>query len=175
MSAKTATKSILQIPRGVFESPKTIRSKVIAGSSRPRREIWCERRRKVRRRAGEINDTRYPSYLPGGLLSMDCGVTPAGVADSPAGERRRRPASRSRQPSAPVSRIWKRRVARDLGVRVTLDRKPALTCPVCWIATAPTTSRPVRLAYTSNGHQRAGRHPAKGPLASAWGALSSVS
>ena len=51
---------------------------------------------KVQRGAGEMGDTRYPSYLPDGLLSMDCGVTPSGEAGSPAGERRRRLASRSR-------------------------------------------------------------------------------
>jgi hypothetical protein len=48
---------------------------------------------KVQRGAGEMDDTRYPSYLPGGLLSMDFGFTPSGEAGSPAGERRRRLAS----------------------------------------------------------------------------------
>ncbi len=51
---------------------------------------------KVQRGAGEMGDTRYPTYLPGGLLSMHCGFTPSGEADSQAGDRRRRLASLSR-------------------------------------------------------------------------------
>ena len=51
---------------------------------------------KVQRRAGEMGDTRYPSYLPGGLLSMDCGFTPSDEAGSTAGEPRRRLASFNR-------------------------------------------------------------------------------
>jgi RNA-directed DNA polymerase len=48
---------------------------------------------KVQRGAGEMGNTRYPAYLPGDLLSMDCGFTSSGLAGSPAGERRRRLAS----------------------------------------------------------------------------------
>jgi hypothetical protein len=48
---------------------------------------------KVQRGAGEMGNTRYPAYLPGELLSMDCGFTSSGLAGSPAGERRRRLAS----------------------------------------------------------------------------------